>query len=1043
MKNLLLLPFLLFAVAGFAQEPNDWENPKLLGVNTLPPRSSAVVPFYNGNEKDCVMLNGDWKFDLVKKPADRIADFAKPDYDDSKWLNLPVPSNWQLPKFIGQYLAGTPRNLGGTVEDYPIYVNIPYPWPKEKDGKWHPPHLPADYNPVGMYRRDFTLAPEYGLNGERIILHFAGVESMFYVWVNGEKVGMGKDSRTAVEFDITKYVKPGNNKIAVEVFRWSDGSWLECQDFWRLSGIYRDVFIYSLPKIHIADISVSTEQLDNSKWSLNITATFSKTQDKAGEGDVITHEIVGLKPLHTEHLKKLPRLPSQTKWTYEEFQDLKLWTAETPNLYELKITCGKQKISVPFGFRKVEIKNAQLLVNGKPVLLKGVNRHEHDAVTGHTVSVESMIRDIQLMKQNNVNATRCCHYPNDPRWYALCDKYGLYVVDEANIESHGMGYGNESLAKNPLFLDAHMDRTKRMYERSKNHPSIIIWSLGNEAGNGPNFEATYDWLKKTDPSRPVQYERAERERNTDIVCPMYIKVWDMVKYAESNPTRPMIPCEYAHAMGNSCGNLFKYWDAIRKYPSLQGGFIWDWVDQGLLADVPHLAGTPAPTDAGVPAQWYYAFGGDFGPKDVPSDQNFCCNGVVSPERTPHPGLNEVKKEYQNIWVRKSRGCQPPDASRTETASNGDSTHPGADAPGSCAEYEIYNENFFVPLDYVDGVCELLADGKDIGACVVTFEEKVGLGGIGPGETKKIGIDKRLRDFEPQPGVEYMLNFRFTLKEDSPWGSKGHVVAWEQFPYKAGVPAKYLAGTPAPPWLGKPTPDFWRSPTDNDRGNKFPERHGIWRQTPENVKADLSFAESSMGGVVKMDFEKPEKMIDPPRIGTRYTIPLEYDQVEYYGRGPDENYWDRKEGSPVRRYQTTVEKMFVKDYVEPGENGYRTDVRWVAFRNKEGYGVLFCSMPTAEDVKQRGLVKGKLDPGTLGFGATRYSREDLEKCDHPYKMTPQNEIYVNIDLGQMGVAGDDAWGAQTHDEFRFKGSKYSLQYRVVGLKPGDDPAAQAR
>jgi beta-galactosidase len=478
---------------------------------------------------------------------------------------------------------------------------------------------------------------------------------------------------------------------------------------------------------------------------------------------------------------------------------------------------------------------------------------------------------------------------------------------------------------------------------------------------------------------------------------MYMKVWDMIKYAESNPNKPMIQCEYSHAMGNSNGDFFKYWDAIRKYPALQGGFIWDWVDQGLKTDVPNK-----------PGETYWAYGGDFGPANVPSDDNFCCNGLISPDRKPHPGLNEVKKEYQNIWVERNEK----------------------------GEFYVRNENFFVPLDYVEGYYERICDGQSWSPMKLSGLEK-----IGPLETKTIDCPLPLN--QAIAGAEYLLNFYFTLKEDTPWGSKGDVVAWEQFPDFATVVNLSKPKTALPTPIA-PKPDFWRAPIDNDRGNNFAGRHGIWRSTPEGVKADLLFE----NGIVKLDFEKPQSMIDPPRIGTRFTIPAEYDQVEYYGRGPDENYWDRKEGSPVGRYKTTVDAMFVKDYTEPGESGYRTDVRWVAFRNKEGNGFLFCSMPTEEDIRARAgdvspPVKGQLDPGTIAFSASRYSRENVEEASHPYKLSAKDEIFVNIDLGQMGVGGDDSWGAQTHDEFRFKETKYSLQYRVVGLTPQDDPATLAR
>ncbi|GHT34259.1 beta-galactosidase [Planctomycetales bacterium] len=1172
------MPFFLAqtVISAFAQQhPNDWENPQLLGINNLPPHSSAVVPFYNGNEKDCVILNGEWKFNLVHKPAERIADFAKTDYDDSKWLNLPVPSNWQVPQLIGQLQEHAPKNLGGVVDDYPIYVNIPYPWKKP----WNPPKLPDDYNPIGMYRRDFDVPANYA--GQNIILHFAGVESMFYVWVNGEKVGMGKDSRTAVEFDVTKYVKPGKNKIAVEVFRWSDGSWLECQDFWRLSGIFRDVFLYSLPEKHISDVKIITE-LDENNEKGTLKVEVQRTPETPV--DVVLKEGGNTIPLKSD------RSLNPTGRFMANVEKPKLWSAETPNLYTLELTCGEQKIVIPIGFRKVEIKNAQLLVNGKPILLKGTNRHEHDPITGHTISVESMIRDIELMKQNNVNAVRTSHYPNDPRWYYLCDKYGLYVIDEANIESHGMGYGDTTLAKHPLFKEAHLDRTIRMYERDKNHPSVIIWSLGNEAGNGPNFEATYDWLKEHDSTRPVHYERASYDRNSDFCCPMYMKVWDMIKYAENNPKKPLIQCEYSHAMGNSNGDLFKYWDAIRKYPNLQGGFVWDWVDQGLLTDIPPqwtfpgveingkiadqdgkkflqgFATVPKPEridatgkklkleavvyptggaqapfigkgdtqfaikqagentlqfyihggnsgyntlNAAMPANWYnnwhtvtgtydgkemvlsvdgkalgqlpysgpinsasepveigrnahhknrvfqgliasakielegkavvdvdfnkavrkkddtanrgtyYAFGGDFGPAGVPSDQNFCCNGLISPERKPHPGLNEVKKEYQNIWVKQEN-----------------------------SRYFIHNENFFVPLDYVEGTWEITADGQRLKGGVIPNLEK-----IGPQETKEAVWATTLEMRILPPGTEQIMNISFTLKEDTAWAKKGHVVAWDQFPLTSDYQA---APRTAVQWdwsagrnmvqkiLGTlPEVDFWRAPTDNDRGNQFAKRHEKWREVPNDVRVQWSYGIAGNSAVVFMDVMKPAELIDPPRIGSKFVLPGEYNQVEYYGRGPDENYWDRKEGSAVGRYETTVEEMFVADYTEPGDNGNRTDVRWVAFRNKDGKGFLFCSMPSEENVKSRGQVKGKLDAGTLSFEASHFSQEELEKNDHPYKLTASEDIFVNIDYAQMGIGGDDSWGAQTHDEFRLKDSKYTLKYRVVPLKSGDDPAALAR
>ena len=1203
MKPSLLTICLLFSCAVAIAQENlpEWLNPEITGINTLPPRSSAVVPFYNGNAKDCLMLNGQWKFQVVPKPADRIEGFATNDFDDSKWLNLPVPSNWQMPQFIGQLKEYAPENLGGVVNDYPIYVNIPYPW-KKTNGKWTPPVIPDDYNPVGMYRREFELPKNF--DGQNIILHFAGVESCFYVWVNGEKVGMGKDSRTAVEFDITKYVKPGKNKIAVEVFRWSDGSWLECQDFWRLSGIYRDVFIYTLPKAHIADIKVTTlldENYENPSY--DIQWTFFNGTDKELQMDVDL-DIVGLKETQKRVGTKVKADQKQVLGSSTSpgvLKNVKFWTAETPNLYTLELTCGTQKITLPIGFRTSEIKDGQLLVNGKPVLLKGVNRHEHDPVTGHTVSVESMIEDIKLMKQHNVNATRCSHYPNDPRWYALCDEYGLYVVDEANIESHGMHYGPETLAKNPLFAKAHMDRTIRMFEQNKNHASIIIWSLGNEAGNGPNFEATYDWLKAADATRPVQYERAERSRNTDIVCPMYMPVWSMIDYAKEKQDRPLIQCEYAHAMGNSVGNLQVYWDAIYKYPQLQGGFIWDWVDQGLLTDVPSqwiiprlggsrlppsseeeinsinpiaritgtvvekdgkkamagfatipkdpfvnspqsdikleavvypLSGRTGPfigkgdtalaikqvdenriqfyvhdgkkwTDvtAPVPADWYnhwhtitgiydgkelkllvdgkllqstpytgpvpilnakepfeigrnahhrervvdayiakatfehggapiididfakavdiksqgtyWAFGGDFGPPGVPSGQNFCCNGLTNADRTIHPGLIEVKKVYQNIWVK------PVDA--------------------DFKKIRVKNGFFFQDLSNFTAHCEIVGDdGVLLSAALEGFEN------IGPQESKEIAIDfSKASPVSPGKGAERLLNIVFRSKEDKPLVPKGHIVAYEQFHLnsdaKETASLSKAAGSLDNVLQSGPQADFWRAPIDNDRGNNMPNRLGFWR-TFDGAKVTTE-ALPNGDTIVTLDFQKPEGSPEWPRFGTQLVLNNEYDRVTYFGRGPDENYMDRKTGSLVGLYETTVDQMYV-NYVEPGENGYRTDVRWVAFRNAAGEGVLFVSLPTAEDMKNRG-DKYKPDAGTICFGASRYPKEQLETCDHPYKMKKADEIYVNIDLLQMGVGGDNAWGAQTHEQFRLTNDRYVLKYRMRPLLPGDDPAELAR
>ncbi|MGL6194576.1 MAG: glycoside hydrolase family 2 TIM barrel-domain containing protein, partial [Thermoguttaceae bacterium] len=934
-----------------------------------------------------------------------------------------VPSNWQC--------------VDG-VDDYPIYVNHPYPW----SGKPNPPNIPDDYNPVGAYRRTFKVSEDFlterSYNGypNRTILHFAGVESMFYVWINGEKVGMGKDSRTPVEFDITDFVKKGVNEIAVEVFRWSDSSYLECQDFWRLSGIFRDVFIYSVPAVYLSDVKITTDLDDKYEDAeLTVAITLTNTTDKPAE-QIWTVDVPELCKLNYSEV--VPANSTKTYTATQTIKNPKKWSAEEPNLYPYTIMqLRKEKrgnnnvfeligtAEPKIGFRKVEIKDGELLVNGKPVLIKGVNRHEHDPKTGHYISHESMEQDVKLMKQFNINAVRTSHYPNDPYWYELCDKYGLYVVDEANIESHGMGYGKESLANDPNFLEAHLDRTKRMYERDKNHPSVIIWSLGNEAGDGPNFTATYKYLKEADPTRPVHYERAEHGDNTDIFCPMYMHVDGMVNYAKNNPKKPLIQCEYSHAMGNSNGDFFKYWDAIRKYKHLQGGFIWDWVDQGLWKKVP----------GSTTGEKFLAYGGDFGPKDVPSDNNFCMNGVVSADRKPHPGLYEVKKEYQNIWVEKKDG-----------------------------RYYVHNENFFVPLDNVVGTWELSPDGET-GRGV----EIRGLDQIGPGETKEVMIP--MIKMAPRPGAEYIENFKFVLKNDTPWAKTGHVIAQQQI--NRGILASVERNSDAQDPKAKKVeeipavlqnsfsnftkdikPDFWRAPTDNDKGNGFVNRYKVWKEADLKKLADEFGVEckeiikkltkgNKPGLLVDMQFKRGDKVIEPPRFGTRFTLPGEFNQVEYYGRGPHENYWDRKEGAHVGIYKTTVADMFT-DYSKPSENGNRTDVRWVAFRNKDGYGFLFGSVPKSNDeVNARGQVKGKLDPGTIAFSASNYSRDQLENSAHTYEMKKSDDIFVNIDYAQMGVAGDDSWGAQTHPEFRLTEPEMQFEYYVVPLTPEDNPADVAR
>jgi beta-galactosidase len=574
-----LLALLLLIPVARAQELPAWQNPEIVQINRELPRAtmfsfeSSELALAGEKERSAnfLSLNGTWKFMYSERPADRPEDFYRLNYRDRRWHDITVPGNWEFQGF-----------------GVPIYVNIPYEWTTDPQ----PPAVPSDHNPVGSYRREFNLPAAW--SGKQVFIHFGAVKSAFYLWINGEKVGYSQGSKTPAEFNITRFVVPGKNTIAVEVYRWSDGSWLECQDFWRVSGIQRDVYLEARPELRIADFFIRSKLVFD--YSSGLLDMDLKVQN-AGTGErtatvlVKLYEADGGESIWEDRLQARVR-PEGTiaLQTSSTIGGIRPWSAETPNLYRMLLELYDEDdrlievATARTGFRTSEIKNGQLLVNGKPVLLKGVNRHEHDPVTGHYVSRESMLKDITLMKQYNINAVRTSHYPNDPYWYELCDEYGLYVVDEANIESHGMGYNpDKTLGNNPVFLKSHLDRTVRMVERDKNHPSVIIWSLGNEAGDGVCFDATYEWIKAKDPTRPVQYERASRNGNTDIFCPMYMRIPDMLKYAHALQDKPLILCEYAHSMGNSTGNLQDYWDLIEAHDQLQGGFIWDWVDQGMAA----------------------------------------------------------------------------------------------------------------------------------------------------------------------------------------------------------------------------------------------------------------------------------------------------------------------------------------------------------------------------------------------------------------------------------------------------------------------------
>jgi len=1036
----------------------EWKDPQIFSVGTEAPRvtfysypdTAAALKNDRATSPFFLSLNGPWKFLYLAKPADVPAGFYNPAFDVSGWKDIPVPSNIELQGY-----------------GIPIYVNSSYEWVKPNE-RPDPPNVPADNNPVGLYKRIFDLPAAW--KEMEILLHFDAVKVAFYVWVNGRYAGYSEDSKTAVEWDVTRFLKPGKNEVAVQVLRWADASFLECQDFWRLSGIERDVYLRATPKARIRDLWVKADLAANySDGFLDVSVDL--LDKSAGKSSGLSVEATLFDPAGRIVLEQsAPIAAAKGKEAGNarigrNVSAPRKWTAETPNLYTvvlaLKDAAGRvmEATSAKVGFRKVEIAGGQLLVNGVPILLKGVNRHEHDPRTGHAISEESMLRDIRLMKQFNVNAVRTCHYPNNPRWYELCDTYGLYLVDEANIESHGMDYGDRSLAKQPDWGAAHLDRTIRMVERDKNHPSVIIWSLGNEAGDGINFEATYAWIKGRDASRPVQYERAELRAHTDIVCPMYDELELMEAYALKKRDRPLIQCEYTHAMGNSNGNLQDYWDLIEKYPQLQGAFVWDWVDQSFETK-------------SADGKTYYAYGGDFGPEGTPSDENFCCNGLVSSEREPHPGLWELKKAHQFIKFRKT------------------TTEDGRLA------LEIRNgfafrglEDFVIQWELVPGAAGAapLAEGQIPAPLIVPGGSKVF-----PLEVQGIGT--------MPPGFEFFLNVRAVYAKAEPLIPKGHIAAAEQFPVGLGRPAAKgaeetwaanpakvptlrlaqdqaearIQGTDFSAVFDKATgllksyvykgmalirtglePNFWRAPTDNDFGNGMPRRQGVWRKAGDNRTLDKFAVAQEGSGVVRVDalytlkdvtstYEVTYRVFgtsdivvsvvltpgkrglpELPRLGMKMTLPAAFANVRWFGRGPHENYVDRKNSAFVGYYGTSVFETLVP-YVSIQEYGNRTDCRWAMLADRAGNGLLAVGLPWFD------------------FSALPFSAEDLTQDErgqkHPYEIVQRDFVSLSLDYGQMGVGGDDSWGAREHPQYRLPARRYAYAFRIRGFAAGEDPAA---
>lgn len=1038
--SLISIPLLLSAQT----PPNDWENPSLTGINNEPP-SATFIPY--SNEATALvndwqaspwykLLNGTWKFNWSANPDSRPVDFYKDSFSVSGWKDIEVPSTIEIQGY-----------------GYPIYVNTRYEFSHLM--KPDPPHVPHGYNPVGSYRTSFTIPGNW--KQREVFLHFGAVKSFMYVYLNGQRIGMSKDGKTPSEFNITKYLREGNNILGVEVFRWSDGTYLECQDMWRLSGINRDVYLYSAPIVRIRDFMVRGDLTDNyTNGLLKLYAIIRHPEVNRNDAKGTWHLSVKLYrtksaalPVFSEIIPfRMGNGTEDTVTMDKPVASPEKWSAETPNLYHLVISLTdpeKQVIESTgcrVGFRSSEIREGHYLLNGVAVKLKGVNRHEFDPVSGHVIPKEMMMKDIRLMKEANMNVVRTCHYPDDPYWYDLCDEYGLYVIDEANIESHGMGYDpDKTLGNKPEWEATHLNRTLRLVERDKNHPCVIIWSLGNEAGNGCNFVATYDWIKKRDPSRPVQYERAEMGYNTDIFCPMYWSTWDLRWYGYTKQIRPLIMCEYAHAMGNSTGNLQDDWDVIEKYSPLQGGCIWDWVDQGLLKK-------------NAKGKDIFAFGGDYGPPGTPSDGNFCCNGLVSPDRLPHPGYYEVKKVYQSVKFK------PVDLKKPTIS--------------------VINKYDFYDLADTRLEWEITGDGQVMASGdLPSFT-------LDPGKSKIIEIAFHPKSAES--AKEVFLNVNLKLDSDRGLLAKGHILASEQFRLSITRKEELSTGKTMPQ-VGYtqndsiirikgisfslsfskssgtltsfrygdsemiergPVPDFRRAPTDNDIGNDLYDRCKAWYNATESRRLASVNAEQVNAGEVKVEVKYllPDstgnetitylirgtgeavvnvKMIpgkkglpELPRFGINMQLKKEYDDLEWLGRGPWDNYQDRYSASFIGRYKGKVSEQEIP-YVRPQEYGYKTDVRWLSITSGNKNGIFI----TGDSL--------------ISFSAVPYTYDDLKGFTqggkHPGDLDKENFVNLNIDYKQMGVGGDDSWGARTHIEYTLPAREYSYIFRMIPYDAG--------
>ena len=1012
-----------------AQDASRWHNVDVNQQNRAPRRAAFFAfenqdkaqAFEKKNSANYLSMEGMWKFNFVKDHNKRPANFFAANFDDSQWKDFPVPGLFEL------------NGYGDAT-----YKNIGYAWATQFDP--NPPYISELNNYTGSYRRTFDLPKDW--KGKDVYFHVGSATSNLTLWVNGKYVGYSEDSKVAAEFNISKYLKPGKNLIAMQVMRWCDGSYFEDQDFWRFTGIAREVYLYARPKVHAADIRLDAG-LENQYRDgvLNYQVAL-----KGGKANVTLTlcDKDGKKIAEASGVQGTIKVPA-----------VKAWTAETPYLYKAFITLkNKQGVSevIPqkIGFRNVEIKNAQLLVNGKPVLIKGANRHEMDPDGGYVVSVERMIQDIKIMKQLNINAVRTCHYPDDPRWYDLCDEYGIYVTAEANLESHGMGYGEKSLAKFPEYLQTHIERNEGNVKTFINHPSIIVWSLGNEGGYGINFEKAYDWVKAYDQTRPVQYERGGYDSKTDIHCPMYIDYEESEKYCKSDGVKPYIQCEYAHAMGNSEGGFKEYWDLIRKYPKYQGGYIWDFVDQGLRDKSP------------ITGKEIFTYGGDYG-RYPASDYNFNCNGIIAPDRRLNPHAYEIQYWHQNVWIK--------------------------DLDAVNGAFNIYNENFFKNIDDLHLTATIYANGVKLSTVEIP-ETK----GIAPQTTKMVKSDAlkyAIAEAETEHGKEEItVNFAFASDGTEPLVEKGQVIARQQFVIneyqfdkvdtpiattstkisgKKGklqstsnieveetnsyvkVSAKRMSVT-----IGKKTglidyldvdgepilkfresmkPEFWRAPTDNDYGASLQKELKVWKNPVMNLK---SFDKSEMKDSVvltatfempevkaelvlryrinavgevsvteKMTTDKAAKIADLFRYGMVLDLPASFSKLEYYGRGPEENYIDRHSSTFIGKYESNVKDEYYP-YIRPQESGNHTDIRYFSiFNPASGKGITFEGYAPME------------------CSAIPYSIEDLDSGDkkehawgqHSGDLVDKGLTQVHIQQCQYGLGCIDSWMSKPMEKYR--------------------------